>query len=56
MLYLASSDRTCKSSNDKGGHLNGSYLSCHHLLQCVLALGVRVVSHDDHYDRHEFVH
>lgn len=34
----------------------GSYLAGYNLLQGVLTLDVGVVSHDDHDDRHEFVH
>lgn len=34
----------------------GSYLAGYDLLQGVLTLGVGVVSHDDHDDRHELVH
>lgn len=31
-------------------------MPCNDLLQSVLALGIRVVSHDDHDNGHEFVH
>lgn len=34
---------------------DGSARTRHHLLQCILTLGVGVVSHDDHDDGHEFV-
>lgn len=35
---------------------DGAPLAGHHLLQGVLTFGVGVVSHDDHDDRHEFIH
>lgn len=36
--------------------LPGPHLPCNDLLESVLALGIGVVSHDDHDHRHELVH